>query len=623
VAAAAVLAGLGAAPAAAATPIALAPAAGALPNGIVGSAYGPRTITATGGSAPYTFAVTAASPSTALPPGITFTPNNAAGTLAVGGTPTTVGNYSFTVKASDTAGDTDATAVYTLAVGAVAPSAPTIGTATAGPGDQQATVAFTPPASTGDGNPIAHYTATSNTGGHTGTCTSSPCTVSGLTDGTAYTFTVTATNTSSLTSAASAASNSVTPKKPQTITFANPGTQTIGTTPTLTASASSGLTVAFTSSTTTICTVGTGFNANKLTLVAPGTCTINANQAGNTTYLAAPQVTQSFTVQKPGSTVTVTSSTANNASVFGQQVTFTATFNPAVTGQVQWSVGGTNVGSPVTMTNSTTSTLPIATLPVGSDVVKATYLGDTNHASVNGQVTQTVSKASTATTVQVSGNTVTATVKPVAPGAGTPTGTVTFTVNGATAGTAPVGTGGVATLTVTSTDVGQHAVSATYGGDTNFSASTGNRTPIGPTVVAHLTSKYPKRAGWHRSPVYVFFSCTPNTAPLVGACPGTITVSSNGAGQRVSVTVTATDGGSTTVTVSGINVDQVPPRLAVRRHGHQLLCNASDALSGVASCVILRHLHVKGSLVVVNWTAVAHDRAGNTTVKHGGFSYAR
>jgi RHS repeat-associated protein len=89
----------------------------------------------------------------------------------------------------------------------IAPGAPTNVSATGG--NAQATVTFTAPAPNG-GPDITGYTATSNPGGLTGTCTASPCTVSGLTNGTAYTFTVTATNAAG-TSVASAASNSVTP----------------------------------------------------------------------------------------------------------------------------------------------------------------------------------------------------------------------------------------------------------------------------------------------------------------------------------------------------------------------------------------------------------------------------
>jgi hypothetical protein len=91
----------------------------------------------------------------------------------------------------------------------VIPGAPTIGTAVGG--IAQATVTFTVPASNG-GSAITSYTATSTPGNLTGSC-SAPCTsitVNGLTNGTAYTFTVKATNAVGA-GAASAASNSVTP----------------------------------------------------------------------------------------------------------------------------------------------------------------------------------------------------------------------------------------------------------------------------------------------------------------------------------------------------------------------------------------------------------------------------
>jgi hypothetical protein len=91
-----------------------------------------------------------------------------------------------------------------------APDAPTIGTASAG--NAQASVSFTAPVVDG-GSTITSYTATSNPGSITGTLNqagSGTINITGLSNGTTYTFTVTATNSVG-TSAASAVSNSVTP----------------------------------------------------------------------------------------------------------------------------------------------------------------------------------------------------------------------------------------------------------------------------------------------------------------------------------------------------------------------------------------------------------------------------
>ncbi len=86
------------------------------------------------------------------------------------------------------------------------PDAPTGVKAVAG--NAQATVSFSAPALIG-GSPIISYTVTSSPGNITATGASSPITVTGLTNGTAYTFTVRATNAIG-TGPASAASNRVT-----------------------------------------------------------------------------------------------------------------------------------------------------------------------------------------------------------------------------------------------------------------------------------------------------------------------------------------------------------------------------------------------------------------------------
>ena len=122
-------------------------------------------------------------------------------------------SYTFTVTATNTTG---------LASVASNPSGPittmgvpVIGAATV-TGSTTASVAFTAPTLNG-GSEITKYTATSSPAGGSGTLEQAgdgTIPVSGLTAGTSYTFTVTATNTEGLTSLESAPSNSVTIQVP-------------------------------------------------------------------------------------------------------------------------------------------------------------------------------------------------------------------------------------------------------------------------------------------------------------------------------------------------------------------------------------------------------------------------
>lgn len=113
--------------------------------------------------------------------------------------------------------------------GAVAPptvpDAPTAVTATAG--DTSALVSWTPPSSNG-GSSIMSYTVNSSTGSQTcATSGATSCTVADLTNGTSYTFTVTATNGVG-TSAPSAPSNAVTPTQAPPISLDATGTKVKG-----------------------------------------------------------------------------------------------------------------------------------------------------------------------------------------------------------------------------------------------------------------------------------------------------------------------------------------------------------------------------------------------------------
>jgi sugar lactone lactonase YvrE len=86
----------------------------------------------------------------------------------------------------------------------------------------------------------------------------------------------------------------------QTITFATVASQTAATTLKLTATASSSLTVSFASSTPTVCTVS-GATAS---LIAAGSCTIEATQSGNDVYSPASTVSQTFSVSHASQTIT-------------------------------------------------------------------------------------------------------------------------------------------------------------------------------------------------------------------------------------------------------------------------------------------------------------------------------
>ena len=110
-----------------------------------------------------------------------------------------------------------------VAVNGAVPLPPTIGTASLTA--LTASVPFTGPNDFGDAA-ISTYTATSNPGSISVSNASSPISVPGLTAGTAYTFTVTATNSYGI-SNASSASNSVTtanvPGAPTSVTAADTG----------------------------------------------------------------------------------------------------------------------------------------------------------------------------------------------------------------------------------------------------------------------------------------------------------------------------------------------------------------------------------------------------------------
>src|SRR5262249_51606019 len=122
------------------------------------------------------------------------------------------------------------------------------------------------------------------------------------------------------------------------------------------------------------------------------------------------------------------------------------------------------------------ATFSTSLLSVGSHRLTVTYAGNANFAaSVSPSLVQDVAQASTQilTTLATSFSglgqpvTINATVQVITPGAGAPTGTVTFRDGSSIIGSASL-VGGMASLTTVSLGVGTHAISASYSGDPSF-----------------------------------------------------------------------------------------------------------------------------------------------------------
>jgi hypothetical protein len=260
--------------------------------------------------------------------------------------------------------------------------------------------------------------------------------------------------------------------------------------------------VTFKNGSTTIGTAtlsGGTATSNAISNLPVGTLSITAIYAGDGNYTGT---TSSVVVQvvNPAATTTTVTSPINPA-VFGQLVSYTATVaanTPSTAvpsgGLVSFFDGGNLIGT-ATLSGGT-ATLPRA-LGVGSQAITASYGGSTNYSAsplstaltevINQSSTTTTLSASTASTSAGQGVTFTASVKPIAPGAGTPTGSLTFSV-GSTQVVVKL-TGGTAIWKTTGLPVGADTVTASYSGDTNFAQSGSN--PWSVTINGPVVSSSP------------------------------------------------------------------------------------------------------------------------------------
>jgi autotransporter-associated beta strand protein len=238
---------------------------------------------------------------------------------------------------------------------------------------------------------------------------------------------------------------------------------------------------------------------------------VTAQYLGDSNFTGSTSATDNQMVR--ATTATAVSS-SSSPTVYGQPVTFTAVVSitsPALGtpgGSVLFFDGSTQIGSqPLTLVGSQyQAALTVSNLIVSptAHAISAQYQGDTNYAGSSGAVTggQTVSKAGTAVSFTSSNTSyvygeavIQAKVTPVAPGGGTPTGPVTFTiVNTATGATTTeqdaLNGSGVATLQPLAP--GSYQLTASYGGDSNFNGNTApntiNQTVSQASTTTHLDS---------------------------------------------------------------------------------------------------------------------------------------
>jgi hypothetical protein len=324
-----------------------------------------------------------------------FAPTSDQGWLTIGAIASGVVSFSFTANASPSARVAHITVLGQQITVTQNGSAQTI---TFGPLSNQVlgTAPFTISATASSDLPVSFSSQTT-----------SVCTVSGasVTLVSAGTCTIQATQGgNSSYSPAPSVSQSFLVQLAQIITFPTLSNQALGATPfTVSATASSGLAVSFASTTASACTV----SGATVTLVALGTCSIQATQAGNATYTAATPVNQSFQVQAPvatlgSSSLGFTNTLVGRASAI-QTVTLQNTGNVALTiasirptgtdaANYQYTVDATLPCpiSPATLSAGASCTLDVAFAPLSAGAHNNAQITITDNSGNVVGATQTV-----------------------------------------------------------------------------------------------------------------------------------------------------------------------------------------------------------------------------------------
>jgi Glucodextranase, domain B/Bacterial Ig-like domain len=139
-----------------------------------------------------------------------------------------------------------------------------------------------------------------------------------------------------------------------------------------------------------------------------------------------------------------------------------------------------------------------------------------------------------------------------------------------------------------------------------------------PTIFASVLPA-PNAAGWNNSTVTVTFSCA-DAVSGVASCPSPIAVTTQGANQVVTGTVTSNSGNTATASAM-INLDTTPPTITattapppnaagIYTSNVTVTFSCTDALSGIAICPPPQTVTTQGANQVISGTAT--DIAGNT-----------
>ncbi len=371
------------------------------------------------------------------------------------------------------------------------------------------------------------------------------------------------------------------------------------------ATASSGLTVTYSVVSGPCAIAGT-----TVTATGAGTCVIAADQAGNASYNAAPQVTQSVTVTVAAQTITFPAVASFSWS--GASTTLTATASSALAVTYSVVAGACSVsGSTLTASGA------------GTCIIAADQAGNTNY-SAAAQVTQSA-------TITATAQTITFPVIASFPWSG---GSATLAASSSSglAITYSVASGACAIsgATLTATTAGSCVIAANQSGNTNFTAAaqvtqSATVTAIAQTITFPVIASFPwsggsatlaatASSGLAITYSVVSGSCAISGVTLTATAGGACVVAANQAGNtNYSAATQATQSATATAVAQTITFPTIAPFLT---SGSATLAAIASSGLGITYSVTSGPCAVSGNTVTATAGGVcviAANQAGNAS----------